>query len=463
MSLRSLFPLLSISILSLAAACSSSNDASAPAPAPTDAPPDTTPPPAADPPPVAPPPPAKPPFAPSFPTVASRGGPVIASPRVVPIVFKGDTMQTDIDAFTKKLAASTFWTGVATEYGVGTLTASDVIVVDETPAMKLSSGEIESWLQGKLSGATPAFGAPDSNALYTVFYPSSTTVTMDLGGQSSQSCQGFDGYHSEIAVGTKHVGYSVLTRCAGLDDLTIATSHEIFEWATDPFPMSNAAYDRLDDGHWAWQATFIGELGDLCTFLDSEISIRPTEIGYAVQRMWSNKASKAGSFPCAPSGGKPYIQAIPEAADDTLVPDFFDLSGTTQVKTKAIRVEPGKSKSVDVHVYSDAASANQVALRAMSWSEIYGKTDTSGFSFSLDKSRAAVGGTVSLTVNAPKDSSYDLLVMMAYIDAKHVEYWPVLVTNDNGSGIQASVASHLGAGTQRAFPRRFRTRAGLPR
>ncbi|HEY8079898.1 MAG TPA: hypothetical protein VIF62_37460 [Labilithrix sp.] len=461
MALRSfLLPILSLS--TLAFACSSSSDDSAAASPGVDPPADTTPAPAPAPPPAAPPPPAKPAYVPSFPTVSSRGGPVIASPRVVPIVFKGDTMESDIDTFTKKLAASSYWTGVATEYGVGALTASDPIVLDETPDMNLTSEQIESWLVMKLTGATPELGAPDPNALYAVFYPSSTKITMDLGGGGapSQSCQAFGGYHSEITAGATKVGYAVLPRCSGLDDLTVATSHEIFEWATDPFPMSNAAFDRLDDAHWAFQATFIGELGDMCTFLDPGGYIKPAEIGYSVQRMWSNKASKAGSFPCAPTSGGSYIQAIPEAADDTLVPDFFDLSGLKQVTTKAIRVAPGKSKSVDVLVYSDKPSTTQVALRAMTWAEVYGMPDSSGFTFDLDKSRAAIGSTVSVTVTAPKDASYDLLVMLAYLDDKHVEYWPVLVTNDDGAGLQASVRTHPG---RTSFPRRIATRAGLPR
>jgi hypothetical protein len=260
-------------------------------------------------------------------------------------------------------------------------------------------------------------------------------------GSMSKSCQGFGGYHSEIVPGGTHVGYAVLPRCAGIDDLTIGTSHEVFEWATDPFPMSTPAFDRLDDAHWAWQAMMIGELSDMCTFLDYD-SIKPAEIGFTVQRHWSNKASLAGQFPCAPSGGKAYYQAIPRIEDEALVPDYFDITGTKQIKTKAIRVAPGKSRTVDVLVYSDQASSKQaVGVRAMTLSELYGQDSQSGFSFTLDKDKATVGSTLQLTIEAPKSSAFDVLVMTAYLDKKTIEYWPVLVTSDDGKDVQAGVSS----------------------
>jgi hypothetical protein len=159
--------LLSFALLAFAAAsvgCSSSDDGSAgPAPASTD----DSPPPArpAPPEPTAEPTPTPPPFHPAFPTVESRGGPVIAAPKIVPIVFAADPMKDQIVSFTQKLAGSQFWKDTASEYGVGALTAADPIVLSETPASTMTSAQIETWLAGKLTGASPAFGAPDASAL----------------------------------------------------------------------------------------------------------------------------------------------------------------------------------------------------------------------------------------------------------------------------------------------------------
>jgi hypothetical protein len=371
-------------------------------------------------------------FTPSFPKVLNRGGKTIATPKIVPILFKGDPLATQIDDFTKKLAGSEYWKGVATEYGVGAITASDAVVLDEVPPTTTSSTEIESWLSTKLT-TTNELGTADPSTLYAIFYPDGVSITLDGAGPEGQSCQGYGGYHFEVTAGAANVGYAVLPRCADIDELTVATSHEYFEWATDPFPESAPAFQRLDDQHWAWQAVMIGELSDLCTFLDRD-NLRPTELGYLVQRHWSNKASLAGQYPCAPQ--KPtYVQAIPNATDDVLVPDYFDQ--TKYVTTQAIRVAPGESKSVDVLVYSDKPSSQMIPLRAITYDELYGTGSSTGFELSLASSHVTAGGTTKLTVRAPKSINYDIAILVAYVDANNVHYWPVIVTNDDASSVAA--------------------------
>jgi len=119
MTSRLPLPLLSLAFLG-SFACSSSSGDGGPPPAPPAV--DTSAPsPTATTPPAPPPAPPKPPITPSFPTVESHGGPVIASPRVMPIVFAGDPLTTQIGDFAKKLAGSAFWSGLGSEYGVGAL------------------------------------------------------------------------------------------------------------------------------------------------------------------------------------------------------------------------------------------------------------------------------------------------------------------------------------------------------
>lgn len=417
------------------AACSAGSDPAPAPPATTVAPPAPGPvPPEVDPP-TAPEPPPPASFTPSFPYVENRGGSTIAKPHVVPIVFKGDPLTSDIGAFTQKLAGSAYWTSVATEYGVGALTASDVVVLDETPPASTKSSEIETWLNGKLSDPAGVLGEPDPSTLYAVFYPSGVSITLDGGGPLGQSCQGYGGYHAEInARGTTPVGYAVLPRCADIDDLTVATSHELFEWATDPLPYTKPAFSKLDDAHWAWEATMFGELSDLCTFMDRD-NLRPTELGFLVQRHWSNKASLAGTYPCVPQKTEGYVQAIANATDDALVPDFYDQNKV--VKTKAIRVAPGQSKTVDVMLYADRAIKEQVPLQVLTYDQLYGSGQPSGFTLKVGAQRVAVGGSTTLTVTAPKDVTYDIAILTAYVDANNVHMWPVVVTNDDASNVAA--------------------------
>lgn len=378
----------------------------------------------------------KPPIKPTFPSVENRGGHTIAAPRVVPIVFSSDPLAAQITQFTQKIAASSYWKGVGAEYGVGGMTAAPTVTLTETPATSLTSTQIEQWLAAKLSGPTPEIEAPDENTLYAIYYPPGVSITLEGAGEYGQSCQGYGGYHFEVQAGAKKVGYAVLPRCSDVDELTVAASHEYFEWATDPFPESNPAFSKLDDAHWAWQAVMIGELSDLCTFLDRE-NLRPAEIGFEVQRHWSNKLSLAGKGPCAPSKTAPYLQGIPLVDDDAFVPDYR----TQQyLKTKALRVPPGTSRDVDVLVYSDQPGSQNVPFRALSYEEMYGQPSKSGFTFELASNYGRVGSTMKLKVTAPKATAFDIVVMLAYTGGESADFWPVLVTNDDGKGARPAVA-----------------------
>jgi hypothetical protein len=428
-----------------------------PASAPVETPPEETPPePVTEPDPA----PVKPGMV--FPSVLSRGGPVIKQPKIVPIVFAGDPLAADITSFTKKMAGSPYWSGTATEYAVGAITAGDTIVLSEAPPTNITSTQIETWLAGKLAGASPAFGPPDPNTLYAIFYPSGTTITFEDAEESyGQSCEGYGGYHYEIDAGGTQVGYSVVPRCSDLAELTVAASHEYFEWATDPFPLTKPAYNRLDDEHWAWQAVMIGELSDLCTFLDRDY-ITPTELGNVVQRHWSNKLSAAGGFPCAPLKKVPYWQAIPDTPDDAVVPDYGGGYNKT-IRTKAIRVKPGGSRTVDVTMYSDEAAGVSVPLRVMSFNEFYGGTNQSGFSYSLSTTRAKTGSTVQMTIEAPTELAYDVAVTMAYTSDSSVHFWPVLILNDDEPDPPKNNMMNAGTASAAATKRVAVTRANLPK
>lgn len=364
-----------------------------------------------------------PPTGTTFPQVLSRGGKVIASPKVVPIVFQGDAMTSQITSFTQKLGASEFWATQAAEYGVGAITPGSTVTLTEAAPTSITTTAIETWLTSKFNDGT--LGTPDANTLYAIYYPASTTIADD-GSGLGQSCQGYGGYHYELAVKGVSVGYAVLPRCADIDELTIAASHEYFEWATDPFPATFPAFNKLDDAHWAWGVVMFGELGDLCTYEDQD-NLRSTEIGFEIQRMWSNKASKAGSYPCAPVNTRPYFAAIPSATDDVQVQDQQDGSALT---TKAINVAPGKTRTVDVLVYSDHTSTAAVPLRALSYADFGQSSQPSGFTYALSKQMGTPGEKVQVTITAPSANNYDFLVMMAQTSDQTAFYWPVLVTNE---------------------------------
>lgn len=366
-----------------------------------------------------------------FPEVLSRGGPVIAAPVVLPILFEGDKNVTHAKAITEGLARDPYWTSVASEYGVGPLRAHAPVVMSPAPTGQIRSGEIEKWLKDKLSDGT--FGAPDPSWLYAVYLPAGVEIVEEQSG--GKSCDAFAGFHYEIEVRGVHVGYAVIPDCGDLSELAVSVSHEYFEWATDPFPDSKPAFNKLTPEHWAWEATMAGELSDLCDFMDHDHLV-PAGVGYPVQRQWSNKLSRAGAFPCAPRKDVAYVQAVAAADDAALVPDYTTAANLT---TKAIRVPPGGTRVVDVKIYSDQP-AQGVAIEAQSYEELIGQAPSMGYGFALSAKTANTGDVVKLEVKAPTASAFDLVVLSARAGTE-THYWPVLVVNDDAAAPTRGVAS----------------------
>lgn len=368
---------------------------------------------------------------PKFPEVISRGGPVIKSPVVYPILFQDDPNYDHVKAFTMGLTKDPYWSSVASEYGVGPLNARQPIVLAPAPHGEMSSAAIESWLQKKLNDGT--FGVPNPETLYAVFLPADVVlVEKDSGGKS---CQDFAGYHYEIEARGMRIGYAVIPDCGDVNELSVSASHEYFEWATDPFPDSQPAFNKLTPEYWAWEATMAGELSDLCDFMDRDY-VTPPAVGYPVQRQWSNQLSRAGAFPCAPKKDTPYFQAITMPQDTALVPD---MTQAVNIDTKAIRIQPGASRTVDVLVYSDRP-AQGVSIVAQSFEQMMGAQETTGFTYSLSKSVANAGETIKLTITAPATVAYDFAALSATVGTE-THYWPVLVVNDDAAAPSKGIAS----------------------
>jgi hypothetical protein len=89
----------------------------------------------------------------------------------------------------------------------------------------------------------------------------------------------------------------------------------------------------------------------------------------------------------------------------------------------------------------------------MSYEEFYGGRgggQSSGYTFTLDKTHAKPGETVSVTITAPKETAYDLMIMLAYTSQTSAHYWPVLVVNDDA----AAAASGKATITPETMPKR---------
>ena len=175
---------------------------------------------------------------PAPPQVITGGGPVHSSPQIYPVFFAGDDSTTvaSLADFSKNVGGTPYWTAATSEYGVGPATGHPAIMLGQAAPATIDDATIQTWLATEFAG-TDGFPTPDANTLIVLYYPSTTTVTL----QGATSCQTFGGYHNSAQVGSQQIAYAVVPRCTGITT-TGAASHELIEASTDPQPMVSPAY-----------------------------------------------------------------------------------------------------------------------------------------------------------------------------------------------------------------------------
>ena len=330
----------------------------------------------------------------SVPQVVSAGGAVLATPKVVPIFFTGDSaMQTNMEPFLQALVGSSYWTATTSEYGVGALQIEPTIVSSDTPPT--SDAALQTWLQGQLDG-THAGWTYDPQTIYAVYLPDGVSLSTPFGN----SCQAFGGYHEETMGAAGKIVYALLPRCdSSIDTLTVVTSHELVEAVTDPHPDTDGAYQLLDQDHLVWEYAPGGELGDMCEYVG--MASQRLVGTFAVQRTWSNASAAAGHDPCVPALSAPYQSAAPMLTEDDPLPDPGAGSGsgggsnTMPLTTKGVAIPVGMSKTIDIALYSDAPGADW-HLKAFDAAMLYGQPQE--LTFSWDKTTGNNGDILHLTI-----------------------------------------------------------------
>jgi hypothetical protein len=343
------------------------------------------------------------------PTVVSLGGTVLGAPNVVPIFFQGydANLKAAATAFMGSVGATNYWHTATSEYGVGALTTSAPITLNETPASLIDDSTIQSWLGGKLNANDPTLPAPNGNRIYTVFYPQSTTISSDDGqGGKSYSCQSFGGYHSsftlDAAHGNQKIAYAVMPYCGhfgplqGLDALTGPLSHELIEASTDPDPITLPAFAETDTDDIAWTFALGGEVGDMCAQTPGAFTNFPG-FDNAAQRTWSNSSALAGHDPCVPvPDGEVYFNAVPKMTD------VIDLGGGFTFKGASIPV--GGTRTIDVNLFSEGPT-DPFSVQAYDAASLQG--GAANLDLSFDEDTGQNGQTLHLTINVLAQGPYN--------------------------------------------------------
>jgi hypothetical protein len=335
-------------------------------------------------------------FAPDLPTVLPGGGDTLATPLAIPIFFSNEdaariTATTD---FLARLAGSAYWTTTTGEYGVGALNVAPAIQATDAAPDTIDDPTIAGWVTTAIAAGT--LPAPTAGAIYTVYYP--VTTTINLSGQVS--CVNFGGYHSQTtSAAGQNVVYAVIAGChsysarlapgdsiGDTDFTTGLTTHELIEASTDPLIATGPAYSGIDTSHLAW-ARYLngGELADTCEVQPAAFFHEPT-IGYVVQRTWSNAAAQAGHDPCPPNRAPVFFNATAHLP-------VVDARGST---TEAIGIPAGGTATVEVDLASDGPTSGPWTVNAIDYASEHGSGPA--LSLALDRSTGVNGDKLTLTI-----------------------------------------------------------------
>jgi hypothetical protein len=305
---------------------------------------------------------AYPATAPSLPVIESAGGTVLATPRIVPVFFPGETQAAMLTGAIGKYVASAEWRDATGPYGVGATVAADPVAsADALPDG--ATVDVGVWLASHLDGSDPAWGPTDRATLASsiyVLYPAAGTTVFAPGRDPSDPAAAtlcgtrpwdLPGWHSQTTPApgpAPAIAFALVGACAPAgvslaDAMTSTTTHELAEAATDPLLITSSAYSSLDEAHAFWsELTGGSEIGDLC----EQKLVTPADVGYAVQRIWSNAAASAGHDPCVPAVAPAYFDVAADAPDS-----LFDPYANAEVR--GVAIPQGQSRTIDVHLLSD--------------------------------------------------------------------------------------------------------------
>jgi len=352
-------------------------------------------------------------------SVNGSGGPVLTTPKAVLVFYPGYPFESQLETFAQDMTQSTYWSTTTSEYGVGPITyGGSMELTGETAPMTITDTALRAWVASELQSGK--LGTPDQSAMYTFFFPQSTTISQTnplsflIGPQDS--CVAFGGYHDSVSVaiggGTpKTYAYVVMPTCGGsVDALTAVASHEWVEAATDPFLTwigggfsvtggPTSAFYSVDSDHSVWALLGGGEVGDLCEN-ETNIYVTPTDLHRQAQRTWSNVLARASHDPCTPNlPGVPYFNSAP-VLDETVT---FTSPFTGSVTTKGVTVAVGQSKTVEVDLFSDADTGGPWTVTADDYlATRYNVPST--MIFDWDRSQGQNGEKLHLTITVTSGS-----------------------------------------------------------
>jgi hypothetical protein len=204
-----------------------------------------------------------------------------------------------------------------------------------------------------------------------------------------------------IASGVR-IPYITFPRCdayPGLTDIESlgwTMSHEYVESTTDPF---ETAYWNVDADHQAWSflPNFV-EMADICNY--PFLLARPSDLGYTVQRVWSNEAAAASQDPCVPApAGQVYFNSAPVLDDDVSI---GSTASSTSI-TKGVHIPVGQTRTIELDLFSMGPTTGPWHVEATDWTTdpavcVSRSCGAPALQLALDRDSGSNGDKLHLTI-----------------------------------------------------------------
>ena len=321
------------------------------------------------------------------PSLTYYNGPMLQSPELHAVWWGGqvppDTQQ-QVNAYLGALASSTivpmlgqYNTASPPQFITEMKYEGATMDADAPTATTLTDQDVQVELTRLID--TNAVPANDGNRLYLTYFPPGTQIKDTWG----TSCVDFCGYHGSFYRNGTNVFYAVLpdmtvdpcrTACAydptPINDVYIATSHEITEATTD----AGVGLTATGQPSYAWIDPLTGnEIGDICaglTFISAA--------GFMEQREWSNAAqgcvdrTPASQSAIAvspgqatlPVGGKAVLTVVATGTSPVTLQAFSLPTGVTAAFDKT-QLSGGEVATVTLTAPSPLSSSGEFGINAV--------------------------------------------------------------------------------------------------
>ncbi|HEU4731587.1 MAG TPA: hypothetical protein VFT22_27015 [Kofleriaceae bacterium] len=333
----------------------------------------------------------------AMPRIFGHSNTVLSQVELVTLTYDDYPEREQVEAFGDAVVGSAWFKAVGLEYNLIGGSHLKKVALGPAPS-SLTRMDIEAVIRNSLLTHLSPPPAPVGNQLLYLLYVPPTV-------QRGPDLEGVPGYHHILMLDHIQVPYAVvLDDGSGLATTTRTAGHELIEAVTNPYaPPSDGYYADLPRSD-PWSLVY-GEVADLCEGEPAvDLGLGLDGGGFAVPRVYSNRAASAGDPPCGPRmPGDTWTDVTAEPARMQVVRRggsvTFELTGWS---TEAVPDWQLHTRAADFSMLTEEQMRPELSSNTINNNE-----------------------TVTLTLHAPRDATYGIAAGVYVLSGPEAHPWAV--------------------------------------